>query len=114
VLTPFVVMSAPWFTAASPAAPPGTVVQRRLKVTYLDATGKEKWLEQSCRLCARVAGAVFVFDVNNRATLRDVAVWMQHLDSAAGRGNAISIKHQDMHFLFFMLSATLCEHGCAA
>jgi len=49
-------------------------------VQFWDCPGAERYMKLTSRYCAGAAGAIFVFDVNNRATFDHVSDWIRQVE----------------------------------
>lgn len=50
------------------------------RVQFWDCPGAERYMKLTSRYCAGSAGAIFVFDVNNRATFEHLEDWIRQVE----------------------------------
>ena len=50
------------------------------RVQFWDCPGAERYMKLTSRYCAGTSGAIFVFDVNNRATFEHVSDWIRQVE----------------------------------
>jgi small GTP-binding protein len=50
------------------------------RVQFWDCPGAERYMKLTSRYCAGAAGAIFVFDVNNRATFDHISDWIRQVE----------------------------------
>jgi small GTP-binding protein len=53
---------------------------RTYRVQFWDCPGAERYMKLTSRYCAGAAGAIFVFDVNNRATFDHISDWVRQVE----------------------------------
>eukprot|EP00943_MAST-04B_sp_MAST-4B-sp1_P000870 g870.t1 len=50
------------------------------RVQFWDCPGAERYRNLNSRFCAGAAGAILVFDVNNRTTFENIELWCEQVD----------------------------------
>jgi small GTP-binding protein len=50
------------------------------RVQFWDCPGAERYMKLTSRYCAGSAGAIFVFDINNRATFEHLEEWIRQVE----------------------------------